>query len=105
MVPQYSVRSLMHQKHSIVLHIVSYFDFSTSVACLLSLYVFLCYVYVNQMSRLVWNGVYSAMVSVSIGVKQSGSVSPFMLLKLADSGVGCWFGKFYVGVVVYADDY
>jgi len=66
---------------------------------------FLCYVYVNQMSRLVWNGVYSAMVSVSIGVKQSGSVSPFMLLKLADSGVGCWFGKFYVGVVVYADDY
>jgi len=46
------------------------------------------------------------------GVKQGGVASPTMfclyidelLLKLADSGVGCWFGKFYVGVLAYADD-
>jgi len=27
-----------------------------------------------------------------------------LLLKLADSGVGCRLGKFYVGVLAYADD-
>jgi len=27
-----------------------------------------------------------------------------LLLKLADSVVGCWFGKFYVGVLAYTDD-
>ena len=59
-----------------------------------------------------WNDVYSAMFSVSNGVKQGGVASPIMfclyidelLLKLADSGVGCWFSKFYVGVLAYADD-
>ena len=73
---------------------------------------FLCNMYVNQRTRLVWNGVYSAMFSVFNGVKQGGVASPIMfclyidelLVKLADSGVGCWFGKFYVGVLAYADD-
>ena len=52
------------------------------------------------------------MYSALNGVKQGGVASPTMfclyidelLLKLADSGVGCWFGKFYVGVLAYADD-
>ena len=26
------------------------------------------------------------------------------LLKPADAGVRCWFGKFYVGVITYAND-
>ena len=52
------------------------------------------------------------MFSVSNGVKQGGVASPFMfciyidelLLKLADSRVGCWFGKFYLGIIAYADN-
>jgi len=52
------------------------------------------------------------MFSVSNGVKQGGVASPIMfclyidelLLKLTDSGVGFWFGKFYVGVLAYVDD-
>ena len=47
------------------------------------------------------------MFSVSNGVKQGGVASLFMFciyidelrLKLADSKVVCWFGKFYVGVI------
>ena len=54
------------------------------------------------MSTMVWNGVYSAVFSVSNRVKQGGVTSPFMfciyidelLLKLADSGIACWFGKY-----------
>jgi len=68
--------------------------------------------YVDQRIRLGFNGVYSAMFSVSNGVKQGEVASPVMfclyidelLVKLADSGIGCWFGKFYVGVLAYADD-
>jgi len=52
------------------------------------------------------------MLSVSNGVKHGGIASPIifclyidkLLLKLADSGVGCLFGKLYVDTLVYADD-
>ena len=39
---------------------------------------FLCNMYVNQRTRLVWNSVYSAMFSVFNGVKQGGVASPIM---------------------------
>ena len=72
---------------------------------------FLCNMFHNQMSRLAWNGMYSAMFRVSNAVKQGSVASPVMfciyidelLLKLAYSGVGYWFGKFYVRVTAYAD--
>ena len=59
-----------------------------------------------------WNGVYSVMFSVSNGVNQGGVASPIifcldideLLLKLADIGVRCWFGKFYIGMLAHADD-
>ena len=46
------------------------------------------------------------------GVRQGGVASPVMfcvyidelLSGLRDKGVGCWFGKFFVGAIAYADD-
>ena len=46
------------------------------------------------------------------GVKQGGVASPVMfcvyidelLSNLRDKGVECWFGKFFVGTIDYADD-
>ena len=46
------------------------------------------------------------------GVKQGGIVSPIMfcvyfdklLLSLAESGVGCYIGRYFVGALAYADD-
>jgi len=68
--------------------------------------------YVNQTTRLMWNGVYSSMFRVLNGVKQGGVASPVMFCVYVDellSGqrdkeVGCWFGKFFVGAIAYADD-
>jgi len=45
------------------------------------------------------------------GVKHGGIVSPIMfcvyfdklLLSLAESGVGCYIGRFFVGALAYAD--
>ena len=59
-----------------------------------------------------WNGVYSSMFRVLNGGKQGGVASPVMfcvyidelLSGLRDKGVGCWFGKFFVGAIAYADD-
>ncbi len=73
---------------------------------------FICKLYTNQSTRVEWNGIYSAMFHVMNGVKQGGVASPVMfciyidelLTKLSDLGDGCWFGKFYVGVIAYADD-
>jgi len=73
---------------------------------------FLCNMYVDQRTTLVWNGVYSAMLSVSNGVNHGGIANLIifslyideLLLKLADSGVGCCFAKFYVDTLAYADD-
>ena len=73
---------------------------------------FLFIMYVNQTTRLMWNGVYSSMFRVLNGVKQGGVASPVMfcvyidelLSGLGEKGVGCWFGKFFVGAIAYADD-
>jgi len=73
---------------------------------------FLFIMYVNQTTRLMWKGVYSSMFRVMNGGKQGGVASPVMfcvyidelLSGLRDKGVGCWFGKFFVGAIAYADD-
>jgi len=52
------------------------------------------------------------MFKVMSGVKQGGVASPVMfcvyidelLSNLRDKGVECWFGKFFVGTIDYADD-
>jgi len=54
----------------------------------------------------------SDFVVVQNGVKQGGVASPVLvciytddlLLRLADSGVGCFVGFTFVGAVAYADD-
>jgi len=58
---------------------------------------FLYNLYVNQTTRLMWNGVYSSVFKVMNGVKQGGVASPVMfcvyidelLIRPRDNGVGC----------------
>ena len=59
-----------------------------------------------------WNGAYSSIFKVMIGVKQAGVSRPVMLCvyidellsNLRDKVVGCWFGKFLAGAIAYTDD-
>ena len=68
--------------------------------------------YTNQKLRVRWNGTYSENFSVSNGVKQGGVISPILfciyvddlLLRLKDSGVGCYMGGVFAGALAYADD-
>ena len=67
----------------------------------------LCNMYVCQTTRLMWNGVYSSVFNVMNGVKQGEVASPIMfcvyvdelLSSLRDKGVGCWCGKFLLGLL------
>ena len=86
--------------------------------CLLSRNVcpFICRLLLNmytmQKLRVRWNGTHSECFSVSNGVKQGGVISPILfciyiddlLLRLKDSGVGCYMGGVFAGALVYADD-
>jgi len=68
--------------------------------------------YINHVTRVVWNGVQSRWFGVLNGVKQGGVLSPVLfcvymdgLLKaLQASGVGCFVGSIYTGALAYADD-
>ena len=68
--------------------------------------------YVNHVTRVAWNGIFSQRFGVKNGVKQGGILSPVLfciyfdglLLELAKAGVGCFIGNFFVGALAYADD-
>ena len=59
-----------------------------------------------------WNGIDSSTFSSANGVRQGSVLSPLLfaiymddlLVRLADSGVGCFMGESFCGAVCYADD-
>jgi len=65
--------------------------------------------YFHHFTRIEWNGFRSVSFRVLNGVKQGGIVSPIMfcvyfdklLVSLAESGVGCYIGRFFVGALAY----
>ena len=68
--------------------------------------------YRRQEVRVKWKSTFSSSFSVVNGVRQGGVLSPLLfniyldvlLEKLKCTGVGCYAGTQYVGVVAYADD-
>ena len=72
----------------------------------------LLFMYTRQKLRIRWNGEFSDGFSVSNGVKQGGVISPILfcvyidelLVKLENSGVGCYMGRAFSGAFAYADD-
>ena len=66
---------------------------------------------VNQV-RILWAGLTSDYFSAFNGVKQGGVISPILfsiyiddlLVRLSLSGVGCYIGLNFAGVLAYADD-
>jgi len=78
-------------------------------ACIIRL---LFNVYTSNFLRIVWCDAVSEYFIATNGVKQGGVLSPVLfciyldnlLVKLSESGVGCFIGKTFVGVLAYADD-
>ena len=72
----------------------------------------LLYMYSQQKLRVKWNGFYSESFPVHNGVKQGGVISPILfgiymdilIMKLRDSGYGCYLGPHFMGCLAYADD-
>ena len=70
------------------------------------------FIYVEQSCNVSWNGQFSFSFGVKNGVRQGAVSSPILfglyidkLIKLLrKSGLGCQIGKFYFGILVYADD-
>lgn len=70
------------------------------------------YMYLYQCLCVKWNKVTSSSFSVSNGVKQGAILSPILfniytndlLLKLKNSGFGCYIGQEFTGAFAYADD-
>jgi len=68
--------------------------------------------YLNNFIRVAWNGVMSEYFLAVNGVKQGGVLSPIifsvyvdgLLVRLHNSGVGCYIGMQFVGALACADD-
>ena len=68
--------------------------------------------YIRQKLKIRWDGEFSECFGVSNGVKQGGVISPVLfcvyidelLVKLENSGVGCYMGRAFSGAFAYADD-
>ena len=71
--------------------------------------------YTNHVTRIVWNGVQSRWFGLMNGVRQGGVLSPVLLNLLCvyvdgllksmqSTGVGCFIGNIYTGILAYADD-
>lgn len=73
---------------------------------------FLALMYTNQCLRVKWGTSVSEKCQVKNGVKQGGVLSPILfivyidelLIKLKDSGCGCYIGLTYMGSFGFADD-
>ena len=70
------------------------------------------HIYKNQSCDVKWNGKYSERFSVSNGVRQGAVSSPLLfsvyidelLVRLRNSGLGCWIDLHFLGCLCYADD-
>ena len=68
--------------------------------------------YTNQALRVRWSNIFSDKFNVSNGVKQGGILSPILfsiymdglISNLRTAGMGCRISRYFVGVIVYADD-
>ena len=68
--------------------------------------------YTKQKLRVKWANEFSDEFSVFNGVKQGGVISPILfcvymdglLTELLSSNVGCFMGRVYAGVFMFADD-
>ena len=68
--------------------------------------------HIGHLVRVTWAGTLSDYFVTLNGVQQGGVSSPIMfciyiddlLLKLSQSGVGCYIGLDFVGALAYADD-
>ena len=66
----------------------------------------------SQKIQVKWNGIISEPFNVTNGVKQGGVLSLLLfsvyiddlLVELEKSGIGCYIGNRYYGVLGYADD-
>ncbi len=67
-------------------------------------------VYANQVVRVKWNRYTTSSFKISNGVKQGGVLSPVLftlyieelLIRLKQSGVGCYIGHMFAGAFGYA---
>ena len=72
----------------------------------------LCNIRINNITRVMWNGVQSRWFAVMNGVKQGGVLSPVLfcvyidglLSAVSTSRIGCSIGAMFVGILAYADD-
>jgi len=68
--------------------------------------------YTAQQAPVSWSGCLSGYFSILNGVRQGGVLSPLLycvyidqlLVRLAQSGCGCFIGRNFVGALAYADD-
>jgi len=68
--------------------------------------------YILQVGRISWAGILSNKFPVPNGVREGGVLSPLLfcvyiddlLVRLSQSGVGCYLGNNFVGALAYADD-
>lgn len=68
--------------------------------------------YERQCIRTIWKDSASSYFNTCNGIRQGSIASPTLfcvylddlLCKLQDKGSGCWIGKYYYGVLAYADD-
>ena len=73
---------------------------------------FLLNMYTQQNIRVKWNGIYSEPFNVTNGVRQGGIVSPLLftlyiddlICKLKRMGIGCHMGRYFCGILGFADD-
>ena len=73
---------------------------------------FLINMYTQQNIRVKWNGVFSEPFNVTNGVRQGGIVSPLLftlyvdglICKLKKAGIGCYIGRYFYGILGFADD-
>ena len=69
-------------------------------------------IYIGQRCFVRWNQAESEIFSVQNGVRQGAVLSPLLfsiyvnelIQKLRESGIGCWIGSSYMGIIAYADD-
>jgi len=66
-------------------------------------------IYTGELTKVLWNGVYSPNFPVVNGGKQGGLLSPVLfciyndnvLLTSRQTGVGCFLGSWFVGALAY----